>query len=221
MDYVLIDVNSFWAKWRPGKPGETISPLEFAMKALESNEYGILASAKGILLLKKGYASDPVLFVPYVAEYDYRNLIVANGRVIEDHTVGDKVIYRSADDKPDVFWYGPYVNLMPGLYELHLTLKVDGTPKPEDRILTLYVVASGGRVTIAKRDIYGIHIPFANHWFNVTMIFGLKAFGEDIEFSGFAHGKHNVSLPHNGQADVRVAKFTRRVHVQCWGFANN
>jgi len=194
VDYVLVDVNPPWIKWRPGFPGEVISPIEFVMKALESNEYGILASAKGILLLKKGHAGDPVLFVPYVAEYDYRNLIVANGRVVEDYTVGDKVIYRSADDKLGIFWYGPYVNLVPGLYELHLTLKVDGTPKPEDHILTLDVVALGGKVTIAKKDIYGIHIPFANHWFNVTMTFGLKAFGEDIEFRGFAHGKHNVSL---------------------------
>jgi len=194
VDYILIDANSLWIRWRPDFLGEVISPTEFVMKALESNEYGILASVKGILLLKKGYVGDPVLFVPYVAEYDYRNLIVANGRVIEDYTVGDKVIYRGANDKQGVFWYGPYVNLVPGLYELHLTLKVDGTPKPEDHILTLDIVASGGKVTIARRDIYGIHIPFANHWFNVTMIFGLKVFGEDIEFRGFAYGKHNVSL---------------------------
>jgi len=65
IDYVLTDTNSIWSSWTaPILPGDKISPMMFARKGLESGEYGILASAKGILLLKKDYAGEPVISVP-------------------------------------------------------------------------------------------------------------------------------------------------------------
>jgi uncharacterized membrane protein len=65
IDYVLIDVNSIWANWSaPVLLPERISPLTFALKGLKDGEYGVLASAKGILLLRKGYTGEPVISVP-------------------------------------------------------------------------------------------------------------------------------------------------------------
>ena len=65
IDYVLTDTNSSWSNWTaPILPGEKISPLTFALKGLEDGEYGILGSAKGILLLKKDYTGEPAIFVP-------------------------------------------------------------------------------------------------------------------------------------------------------------
>jgi len=195
VDYVLIDMNSLWFKWRPVFPSEIISPKEFAVKALESGEYGILASAKGILLLKRGYRSDPIFFIPYIAEYDYRDLIVVNGRVIKDvSAISDMVLYHGVDDGSGIFWYGPYVNLAPGLYEVTFTLKTNTMSKPENHVITLDVTASAGKLVLAKKDIYGVHIPSKDQWFNITLIFGLNTIAENVEFRGFVYGSCSLFL---------------------------
>jgi uncharacterized membrane protein len=197
IDYVLVDVNSGWFEWIPGFPeSKLMSPGEFAEEALNSGKYGIVASAEGILLLKRGYKDEPAIFKPYVAEFNYNTLRVGDvGQVIDDESsVSGKVIYHSAKQGSGCIWYGPYITLPPGVYEATFTLKVNSKFKPEDRLLTLDVSSQVGKIILSKKYVYGTHVDAPGRWVNVTLIFGVNDFSQQIEFRGSTDGIYAILL---------------------------
>jgi len=197
IEYILIDVNSGWFKWVPGFPeSKLISPVEFAKEALNSGKYGIFASSEGILLLKRGYDGKPIIFKPYIAELNYKNLKIGDvGEIVNYETsVSGKVIYHSSEKESGYIWYGPYINLPPGLYEATFTLKVNSAFEPEDRLLTLDVTSLADKAILSKKSVYGVHVDTPEKWINVTLLFGVNGFSEQVEFRGFAEGNYTILL---------------------------
>jgi uncharacterized membrane protein len=189
VDYILGDTSSIWYNWvQHSSFGERLPMNETLSSALMSGEYGILASAKGILLLKRGYVGEPVIFVPYSAEYDYRTLIVDKGRVISDSSsVTGKVLYHSADDGVGTFCQGSFTILPPGLYEATFTIKINSNSsyQPEEHILALNIYNSTNGSFLANKYVYGNDAPGAGQWFNISVMFGLDNVANNISFSIF------------------------------------
>jgi hypothetical protein len=198
VDYILVDVASQWYKWRqPDSFGERNPPIVYTQEALKDGKYGVLASAKSILLLKKGYTGEPVLFVPYVSKYNYETLTLTTGSIIEDPTSTSRyVLHNGEKDPKGDFWHSPYIDLPPGLYRVTYVIKVNGASevRQSDQLLTVDVTASSGKILLAKRDVYGVHAPSGGQWFNVSLSFGLRTPTEEIEFKGFAVGNQSVYL---------------------------
>jgi uncharacterized membrane protein len=189
VDYILVDVNSAWYGWQSDIGGEKISPNTIVQKVLNDNTYGILASVDGILLLKKGYNAEPVMFEPISLKYDYKNIILKNGRVVEDnYSVSGSILCHRKNDTGGIFCYSPYTRLLPGLYEISFKLRTDSL-KFEDPLLTIDVVASGGITKLAEKHVYGVHVPSPGQWFNVTLRFGVKTILEDVVFRCFAENQ--------------------------------
>ncbi|MCP8320433.1 MAG: DUF2079 domain-containing protein [archaeon] len=194
VDYIFIDLNSEWS--RLGYKGIwEEAPTSVALKALRSGEYGIRASAKGILLLKKGYNIEPVFFIPFTEKYDYKSLILASGDIIKDATSSSGYVFSHGKKDPEgTFWYGPYIQLTPGLYKVTYVIEVRSEIKAGDEILEVCATTSSGKKMLAREYVYGVDVLPKKGWFNVTLFFGLDTIAEDIEFSGFIVGNHSVCL---------------------------
>jgi hypothetical protein len=190
VDYILVDQTSQWYMWQqPSIFGERSPPGMYAQEVLENGTFGILASAKNILLLEKGYTGKPILFEPYVASFNYENLTLNSGSVREDQTSTSKHVFSNRfGDAKGMFWHGPYVALPFGLYKVTFVMKVDNASQlnQSDRAFAVDVSNASGTVWLARKYVYGMNLRPNEGWFNVTMVFGLTAPAADVEFRGYA-----------------------------------
>jgi uncharacterized membrane protein len=88
----------------------------------------------------------------------------------------------------DVFWYGPYVALPPGRYEVKLYLKIVPPPKEGESVLTIDVV-SGFRgtsgVVLAKIDVDTARTKSIGlDWYELKVAFNTTTELRDVEFRG-------------------------------------
>jgi hypothetical protein len=172
---------------------------------LERGDYGVLAAARGVLLLEKDYTGEPVIFEPYDSKYNYEKMSLASGSVIEDPTsTSGRVLFHSEKDLKGNMWYGPYVDLPQGLYKVTYRIKVVNASaiNASDHLLTVDVAKpltidgakSYGRTLLAERRVTGRDVSSVGQWFDVPLFFGLIAPDEYIEFRGFAIGNHSIYL---------------------------
>ena len=184
-EYVLIDVQLPTIHQSYG--GKKF--IDIILDTIKKADYGVIASADGILLLKQNYHEEPQLYIPITNNFNYNNLIPSeDSSVIEEYDPTSKSGYVFSHEENDVrlslFWHGPYTTLPQGTYEVTYVLKISGNIKPENRIITLDVVADKGRLEFSKKIIYGLDIPLTGSWFNITVPFSLKHLKSDIEFRG-------------------------------------
>jgi uncharacterized membrane protein len=200
IDYILIDVASEFYSWQQLDIfGQRVPPSNYTEEVLRNGTFGIVASAKSTLLLKRGYTGEPVLFVPYVSSFNYKNLTLDSGSVIRDpnSTSGFVFYFNSREDDPSKpFWYGPYTDLLPGLYEITYVVKVDDASwsNQSDHLLTLDVAVSSATVFLAKPYLYSVNAPTGGGWFNVTVLLGLPTPTQNVEFRGHAVAGENKSV---------------------------
>ncbi len=192
VEYILVDISSIWYKWVPGIGGEKIPPSVIVADALASKEYGILASARGILLLKKGYNGSPVIFLPITTMYNYEHLKLKNGEVIEDFSSDSGlVLHHRKEDPEGTFWNGPYVDLPPGRYKVTLKLRID--PPAEGILLELNVTVKAGLRNICSFIVHSGDFESLEEWQEFAFYFELKALEQSVEFKG-TQVKEGVSI---------------------------
>jgi uncharacterized membrane protein len=199
VDYILVDNASKWYVWKPDISGALTLTNSYAEAALRNGSYGVLASADGILLLKKGYTGEPEFFVPYNSSFNYKNLTFSDttASAVEDpSSTSGRVLFHSSADTENTFWHGPYIVLSPGLYTATFVVKVDRASDlgQNDSLLTVDVTASSGGVTLAKKYVYGMNVSPNGGWFNVTLVFGLTTPAGGVEFRGYDVGNNSVYL---------------------------
>jgi hypothetical protein len=179
-----------------------MSPDDIASaKILKDGRYGILAWDETILLLKKGYSGEPVIFDPSSGYYyNHGNMRLGKGSVVADASSASGYVLNSSIDDSGVLWFGPYVTLNSGLYKVTYAVKIDNftTPQLNDLLFTVDVTHSFGQVLDRKNDVIGSYvisnvIP-TEQWFNLTLIFGLEEPTQNIEFRGIGVKDHSVSL---------------------------
>ncbi len=196
IEYILVDVTSFWYSWiQPQQFGERPPPSDFVQRALESREYGTIVSAEGILLLRKGYVDETMIFVPYKARCDYRTISIHGGNVIEDTTsTSTHVLYHGKEDPEGLFWYGPKLSLPPGLYNITYFLKIGSEVNPNDELIRVDVATHNNETVLAEKLIFGEQVPSKDRWFNVTLTVGLNNVAENVEFRGWVYSNYEVYL---------------------------
>jgi len=193
-DYILVDIISKWAT-APIIATIPVPITDLANHLLNKYDYGLLACADGIFLFKLNYSGPPLFYVPYTTKYDYKSFAIKGGSVIsiKNGKKIEKILIHKPTDDNDVFFYGPYVPLGPGTYEVSYTLKVEGIIKPEEKIIDLDVVANKGQIKFAERSVYGLDVPASGLWFNITITFSLDRFYSDVEFRGL-HVRDNLTV---------------------------
>ena len=128
VDFILLDLIN------------GLDPSRNALVLSLSRDFGVLAYSNGILLLKRGYQGSPIVYEPYREVFDYRRLVIRDGFLVYDNTSkSGKVLAGlslSNTSRTD-FWWGPYVMLPPGEYNITFYLKCPKLPLPDEELLTI------------------------------------------------------------------------------------
>jgi hypothetical protein len=186
-DYVLFDTTSWWFTQHDPVFNMTPSGSELLPGMLESGNYGVYASADGILLLKRGYLEEAKLLVPAIATFNLVNLTVPTGdpfiqeQIDSTSASGNVLLHRKGGNLSSPFWFGPYKAFPPGLYEVTFRLKT--TAIDFGYIATLDVAANEGHQVLSSRRLYGHDFPKTDDWNNISMLF-LNKKPQLLEFRG-------------------------------------
>ncbi|MEM1589240.1 MAG: DUF2079 domain-containing protein [Candidatus Bathyarchaeia archaeon] len=176
-EYIIADMKSPCLKLKIYGP----SPDKVLLWLLANNEYGIVASLDGVLLLQRGYNGPVKYYEPQKDIFNYKQLIPSNGKIIRDPTsTFGKVISSNIEDSVGITWYGPYKYFSPGDYEATFRLKTaNATCK-----LIIEVVTELGTEVIALRTIYGNDFNQIDTWQNFSLRYRINEPAE-LEFRGW------------------------------------
>lgn len=172
--YMVIPNNNF-----------TYDDIFYAL--ITSGNYRVYAAADGIILLKKGYQSDPVLFIPIHEIFDYRRLKYYSTSVKRvEGAISSRVLVFQNKPKGSLLWYGPYIGLPPGDYLLTVRIKIALSDKIDltRPVLKIKIYGYDERKTISIGFIYFADV-MNRDWVNVTFFF--KVIRPDVfEFKGIS-----------------------------------
>jgi uncharacterized membrane protein len=176
VQYILVDLTS------------DASTFDYALNVASNGNYGLCFSADKILLFKLNYTGKPIVYTPILEDYNFQNLILGDGDLIEDNTSESGTVLFHSTKAPltNVFWSGPYTALPLGSYNVTFKLKV-GSIKNTGNLLTLDVAVDGGRNVLAGRDLSVKDFEEALKWQNFTLTFKLDKSYTDVEFRGLNH----------------------------------
>ena len=120
-DYILIDIKlQFYTMPPPEKPYYVLIP-EF----LEIHKnYGIYASADGIVLLRKDWNKPPIFYIPYNKSLNFRNIILINGKVVKDLSSLSTYVCYYNSNIGSLNWFYLHDIYPPGLYNVTFRFKV-------------------------------------------------------------------------------------------------
>ena len=178
-DFILIDIKlEFYRSPPPYPPYSAFIPQYLKTHP----NYGIYASADGIILFKKDYLETPVFFIPYIRLLNYKDLILGKGRIIHDASSKSKYVYfHSRNMERGTFWFGPYEIFPSGEYKAIFCLKVKETVN--DTVIIIDISADHGVTILASKVIKGVDFNAPNTWQNFTLEFEIYA-PMELEFRG-------------------------------------
>jgi len=175
-DFVLADTTSTWFYTIFRYLNDLLNETSF-----RGTQYGVYASADGILLYKRDYTGPPVLFEPYKVTFSPSQLIIASSNMIQDNSSSTGRVLVSLHKSNRLFWYGPYVTLPPGWYNVTYRLKIGSSSR--DHILTIDVTSDKGKRVIVSSEVSG-NAQNPSQWQLITLSFHLTAPTLNLEFRG-------------------------------------
>ena len=188
VDYIVVDLTSSQILYGP--PGAFYSPLQALNIVLDGGQYGVMAYADGVLLLKRSYTGGYVLNLPYQQYFNYEDLDAAYSHAVEvfdESSQSGMVIIHRSSDEPGLVWYGPYAWLFTGDYNVTFRLKAES----QDQNLTLDVFASSwdyksdswSGTVVAERMLNSSDFTMNGKWGEFTVNFKIDGL-KQMEFRG-------------------------------------
>ena len=176
VDYIVADVKSPFFTW--GIYGPT--PYQIVTTLMENDEYGVLASSDGVLLLKRGYTEPLQYYSPQKDFFDYEQLIPGVGKIIWDYaSTSGKIITSDPSDSAGMIWFGPYKYFVQGTYSA--IFKIETANKTCQ--LVLQVTTDQGSVLIAQETIQGTSFSQLDTWQQFSVPFNINL-PTRLEFRG-------------------------------------
>ncbi|GAB6944292.1 hypothetical protein JCM14467A_10740 [Vulcanisaeta sp. JCM 14467] len=169
--YILITAN-----------GDIWGSQQGMIKALTQN-YGLLVDIDGIYLFMKNYTGPPILKVPINMTLPATSFYLISGspvRIEDMH--GEIVYYWPPNASGPVFWFGPYLILMPGSYKATVYLMI--TRPCNGTLLTLDVANNYGTQILTTKTVSCSMFPKPNEWIGVPLQFNLTTPALSIEIRG-------------------------------------
>jgi hypothetical protein len=126
-DYILVDSTSHWFNYQA--IGGTQSISKWLSYFLSTGKYGYLVNDDGVILLRANYTGQILLGGGTTYTFNYKSLDLYSGSKQTDSTStsGTILVHTSSDKGGVTFWYGPYVSLPPGRYNVTFMLRVSST----------------------------------------------------------------------------------------------
>jgi uncharacterized membrane protein len=170
-DYLLIDTTLTYFS-------SPSAMIPFVDSALTNATFGIVAEGWGALLLERGYAGPIQLFEPATSQYLGNQLLpyaaTVNGTTLVGNTAAAWM------------WYGPYIQLFPGTYDVNFTLSSNITSPRNISAITLAVDSQGGSVVYAQQPVYLGNFTAPNEQTQFDLRITVPQVVSDAEFRGEA-----------------------------------
>jgi len=194
VDYVLIDVYSWWYTVTLPRPAHTAPKWR---DAEIGDDYGIVVNANGIVLYKKGYTGTIEYFEGVNFTYNCHSVRTATGTIVQDIvafggavTAADVLVHRVTDPTP-LFFKIPEKVLPPGSYNVTAVLKVSSTT-PEEAI-TLEALDEPELSAIVTKTIRGSDFTAADRWQLFTFNFTIEQ-PTFIDFTAYVTDSTDVTF---------------------------
>jgi len=161
-DYILINVYSWWYTVTLPKPAH------LAQKWCDveiPKDYGILVNNRGVILYKKGYKGQPLIFNGIEFTYTTSNVTIISGKISNNI-----LIFEGNGSAEPLFMFQN--SFPPGTYNVTLTMNSSST-EPLD-ILTLNLFKQPQNDLILLKTIKGNEFSEANTWEKITFTFEVK-----------------------------------------------
>ena len=186
-DYVLTDPYSPWFNDKGADPYNQ-SMYDFARALYSTGNYGILAEASGMLLLKRGYSTAPSYFVPLRQDYSARQLATQTASVDGTNL---NITNLPSQARDLAMWYGPYTNISPGFYNVTFWVEVMN-PSPSDS-LQLRITADSASISLATALVNATRLR-PGVWLPLTLTFYSDSWYKGVEFTGSANSWNGTLL---------------------------
>jgi uncharacterized membrane protein len=194
VDYVLIDVYSWWYTVKLPRPAHTAPKW---CDAEIGDDYGIVVNANGILLYKKGYTGTVEYFEGVNFTYNCHSVQAATGTIVQETvafgdsvTEADVLVHRVTDPTP-LFFEVPNKVLPPGSYKVTAVLKVSSTTP--DEVITLEALNEPEHSLIVTKTIRGSDFTAADRWQVFTFNFTIEQ-PTFIEFTAYVTDSTDVTF---------------------------
>jgi uncharacterized membrane protein len=180
-EYILVDFKS--NEFRTQVWNTTTEELFY--KLVTKYDYGLVATADGVWLMKLGYKGKTIIEEPFTEplKFVFRDLTPYSGTYTLDLSSENLIVltHVASDLGNTTFWAGPYFTLPPGKYVAVFKLKVDNI-KPSIKLMTTDVVTDYGETVLTRRVIYGEDFRKPNEWHYFELEFSLKDITRLLEF---------------------------------------
>jgi hypothetical protein len=161
-DYILLNVYSWWYTVTLPKPAH------LAQKWCDveiPKDYGILVNNRGVILYKKGYVGQPLIFNGIEFTYTTSNVTIISGKISNNI-----LIFEGNGSAEPLFTFQN--SFPPGTYNVTLTMNSSST-EPLD-ILTLNLFKQPQNDQILLKKIKGNEFSEANTWEKITFTFEVE-----------------------------------------------
>lgn len=149
-DYILLDYRYVNLKCMEERLLQLVSSLN------KSWRYGVMVHANGIILLAHNYTSYPILLKPLKIHTRPDALSWLVDVKFNDEGYAE---FNIETDKEKLIWFGPYITLPPGTYEV----KVKTLQEFKNKLVIKAVnYISGEILTSSNKDIFQLHVPIDN-----------------------------------------------------------
>jgi uncharacterized membrane protein len=182
-DFILVDLKS--SHFRYGPFATSLPPDLAFSRIIDEGNYGIMAYADGVILLKKNYTGE-YLYKPYQASFDYEDLWTYRSTsyvTFDPSSNSGRIIVHDTRHVPGVVWYGPYVYLFKGNFSAIFKIRT----KSANINLTLDVFCEGE--TICERDVTFSDFDALDRWQELTLNFTINNL-KRMEFRGICRSNN-------------------------------
>ena len=147
-----------------------------------TGQYGILAEYNGIVMLKKEYKGNPIIYGPENKVFTSQDLYTG----ITTKNKSEEISFNNLTNY-QTLWYGPYTFMQPGDYILNLEVKasnISSANKFQLRFSYMLNMTSAQLIDINLISITGHNLTYSNRWENITLNIKAINFYDNVEFAG-------------------------------------
>jgi uncharacterized membrane protein len=177
VDFIIVDIKS--SHFLYGASLSLVPPNEALPYIIKSSKYGLMASADGVLLFKKGYTGEYIM-QPYEETFNYEDFWKDPTRSyigFDGSSRSGRIIVYDTSYLSGRVWFGPYAYIFTGEYNATFRLKT----KSENFTFVVDVYYQGSpkvERTLTSNDFEGL-----DKWQNFTLNFRVDDLCR-IEFRG-------------------------------------
>ncbi|MCL4420998.1 MAG: DUF2079 domain-containing protein [Candidatus Thermoplasmatota archaeon] len=149
---------------------------------ISTGQYGILAEYNGIVMLKKEYKGNPIIYGPENKVFTSQDLYTG----ITTKNKSEEISFNNLTNY-QTLWYGPYTFMQPGDYILNLEVKasnISSANKFQLRFSYMLNLTSAQLIDINLISITGHNLTYSNRWENITLNIKAINFYDNVEFAG-------------------------------------